>query len=438
MNLALRDEVLNPHLRSMTVMGAVIMVGLAVAMLLLGGTVAALQVFDAPRVAPIRPPQQPAPGSRRLSFDDLIYQGAFRLPAETNGDSFSFGGQTLAYKPATDTLLVGTRSGKVAEVTIPAAAKATRLEGLPTAAYVNGFRDPADGHIRDIGDDGVALDGLLVHDGRLYGTGLIYYDATHSQRLTHFGRSLDLSRPEVSRIYQVGETGKAGFVAGYMSSIPAEWRTALGGTAVTGQCCIPIVGRTSWGPSLFSWNPAELGRRDPVPVTPLLYYTKQHATLGSWEGSNEVYGGTTQMAGVAIIDGTRTVLFAGRNGVGPFCYGEGTSNAGKANERTPDGEKYCYDPTSSDKGQHAYPYRLQFWAYDVLDLAAVRSGKKEPWEVEPYGVWPFELPSIGEPHPRLGRMTYDPQRRRLFISQLFAERSGFDYLPMIHIFKVRE
>jgi len=303
-------------------------VGLGVALPLLGGTVAlaTLQVEGPPRTAvprvePIRPPAELP--SRRLSFADLVYQGAFRVPADDNGDNFSYGGQTLVYNPGANTLLIGSRYGKVAEVTIPSPVKGTRLEELPVATYVHPFRDPADGHIRDISTDDTALDGLLIHDGRLYGTGLIYYDAAHAQRLTHFSRSLDLSRAEVQRIYQVGETGKAGFVAGYMASVPAEWRTVLGGAAVTGQCCIPIIGRTSWGPSLFSWNPADLGRRDPVPATPLLYYTEQHATLGSWEGSNGSYGGTTSIAGVAIIDGTRTVLFAGRNGMGEFCYGFG-------------------------------------------------------------------------------------------------------------------
>lgn len=380
------------------------------------------------------PPRERAPAL--LSFDDLTYEGAFRVPAEHNGDNFSYGGQTLAYDPATRTLLVGSRHGKVAELTIPSPLKATRLEELPVATYVQPFRDPADGHIRDISANDVSLDGLLIHDGRLYGTGLIYYDAAHEQRLSHFSRSLDLSRPEVQRIYQVGETGKAGFVAGYMATVPVEWRSALGGPAVTGQCCIPIIGRTSWGPSLFSWNPADLGRRDPVPVTPLLYYTEQHATLGSWEGSNSRYGGTTQISGVAIIDGTRTVLFAGRNGMGEFCYGSGTDDARKAATRGAAGEQYCFDPTNSDKGQHAYPYRLQFWAYDVADLAAVRSGDKQPWDVVPYAIWPFELPPLGQPQPRLGRLTYDPAGRRLFISELFAERDEFAYRPLIHVYTV--
>jgi hypothetical protein len=220
-----------------------------------------------------------------------------------------------------------------------------------------------------------------------------------------------------------------------MASVPAEWREALGGPALTGQCCMPIISRTSWGPGLFSWNPADLGRRDPVPVTPLLYYTQEHPTLGRWDETHPAFGGTTEVAGVAIVNGTRTVLFAGRTGTGPFCYGIGVSDERKAKERGPAGERYCHDPVNDANAPHAYPYRLQFWAYDINDLAAVRAGKKDPWEVKPYAVWPFDLP-IDERHKRLGSMAYDPVERRIFLSQLLGDPDGFDLRPLIHVFKV--
>ena len=401
------------------------------------GTEATDQVDRAPRAEPIRPPAQPSSGL--LSFEDLVYEGGFRVPDESNGESFSYGGQTLAFNPVSNTLFIGSLHSKVAEVSIPSPVKATAAEQLPIASVVQPFQDPAEGRLRDIAEDGVMLSGLLVHDGRLYGTGVIYYDASNAQRQSHFGRSLDLARAkEVTRIYQVGETGKAGFVAGYMATVPPEWRAALGGPAVTGQCCISIISRTSFGPALAAWNPADLGRQEPVPTAPLLYYPQQHPTLGVWDGANDIFGGTTQVAGVAIIDRTRTVLFAGRNGIGKFCYGEGTGDERKASEPQSGGEKYCYDPTSNDKGQHAFPYRLQFWAYDVNDLAAVRAGKREPWSVRPYAVWPFELPAIGDPHPRLGAMAYDPARRRLFITQMFGDKDGYARRPIVHVFSIRE
>ena len=54
--------------------------------------------------------------------------------------------------------------------------------------------------------------------------------------------------------------------------------------------------------------------------------TADHPTLGPWDGSNPTYGGTTQVGGLALIAGTRTALFIGRNGTGPFCYGNGTND----------------------------------------------------------------------------------------------------------------
>jgi hypothetical protein len=384
------------------------------------------------RVTPITPPK---PLQTPIGREQIVYEGAFRVPANGGGDTYAFGGRPLAFNPDGPALFVGARSGKVAELTIPTPVRSSRVDDLPFAEFRQPFHDPADGRIRDIADAGASLDGLLVHDNRLYGTGLIYYDAAHAQKLTHFARSLKLGIPEVTRIHRVGEAGQAGFVAGYMASVPAEWRTALGGPAVTGQCCIPIVGRTSWGPSLFAWDPALLGIRDSVKVTPLLYYNSQHPTLGSWEGANERYGATTEMAGVAIINGTRTVLFVGRNGIGEFCYGDGTADENAARRRGPKDERYCYDPVNSDKAPHAYPYRFQFWAYDLNDLAAVRSGSKDPWQVVPYAVWPFELP-IDEPSKRLGSVAFDPARRRLYVSQLLADRDGYDLRPLIHVFRI--
>ena len=61
-------------------------------------------------------------------------------------------------------------------------------------------------------------------------------------------------------------------------------------------------------------------------AAPLLYYTLDHATLGAWEGSNPTYGAVTGVGGVAVIAGTRTALYFGRNGMGQHCYGNGTAD----------------------------------------------------------------------------------------------------------------
>ena len=216
--------------------------------------------------------------------------------------------------------------------------------------------------------------------------------------------------------------------------MPSEWRAKLGGPAITGQCCIPIVYRTSSGPAAFAFDPATVGQPT-ASATPLLYYPGDHPTLGSWSGSNPYYGSTTEILGVAVIAGTRTVLYFGRNGLGPYCYGSGTADPSLDGTTAPDGGPYCYDPTNSYKAPHAYPYRYQVWAYDLNDFAAVKAGTKQPWDVVPYGVWPLNLPTP-ESSARLGGVGYDAQRQLLYVSQLRGDPDGYAERPLIHTFRV--
>lgn len=412
-----------------------------VGLVALGAAAVSLQTLGRPAAVSEPPPERVEPISdpttlRRLAFTDLLYEGAFRLPStDVNGDGFSFGGRPVAYNPDNNSLFVGARSGRVAEVSIPQPAKSTEIDSLPVAAYVQPFEDPAEGHMKDVATDGASLAGLLVHDHRLIGTGLIYYDANNTQALSHFSRPLSLTERAVTGMVRVGQAGKTGYVAGYMASVPPEWQTRLGGPAVTGQCCIAIISRSSLGPSAFAFDPAELKSGKTTPAEPLLYYPLDHPTLGAWEASNPTYGGTMEVGGLAIVGGTSTALFVGRNGLGTFCYGNGTGDRGVAETRGTDGEKYCFDPTSSDKAQHAYPYRYQMWAYDLGELAEVRAGHRDPWSVKPYGVWPFELP-FPEANVRISGVTYDATRRRIFIVQSQADRDGYAFRPLIHVFRV--
>lgn len=370
-----------------------------------------------------------------LTVDSLQYVGGFRLPAESvNGDSFSVGGRPMAFNPAGNSLFIGSRAGRVAEVSIPTLVNSADVNALPFASFLQPFADPTEGHLSEVSGEPVAIDGLMIHDNRLYGTAVIYYDANNTQGVSHYSRSLQLNQLSFSGWSRVWESGKAGFVSGLMALVPAEWQARLGGPAVTGQCCIPIVTRTSWGPAAFAFNPADVGQAT-VGATPLLYYTGEHPTLGQWDSSNPTYGATIQIGGMAIIAGTRTALYVGRNGTGPNCYGNGTSIQSLDGTYGPDGAKWCYDPTTGDKGSHAYPYRYQLWAYDLNEFTAVKEGRKQPWEVMPYGVWPFDLPTP-EPSVKLGGVGYDAERQLLYVSQLGADKDGYSYRPIIHALQI--
>ncbi len=367
-----------------------------------------------------------APARPLLRQTDLIYVGAFRLPRESaNQDSFGFGGLPIAFNTARSSLFVGSRRGNIAEVAIPEPAVSTAIGDLPFATYLQGFADPLEGHLQDAAPDRAnpaALDGLLVLGDRMFGTAAVYYDAGNSQRRSHFARSLALNESSYSGLFPVWDSARTGYVSGYLALVPAEWQPLLGGPAITGQCCIPIVSRTSYGPSAFSWNPADLGRTTAVHAVPLLYYPGDHP-LAAWDGTSVIYNGTTEIHGAVIPDGTRTLLFVGRQGTGTFCYGEGGANAA------------CNDPVNDDKGNHAYPYRYQIWAYDLADLADVKTGKRKPWDVRPYDIWVLSLP-FDEPAKHLGGVAYDPARRLLYVSQMLADKDEYAFRPLIHVFRL--
>jgi hypothetical protein len=381
-----------------------------------------------------------AQGPPLLQPHHLTYLGAFRLPTGTYGHvppdagphSFDLApAYGLAFHPP-DGLFLASKENllNVAEVGIPAPGTGP-IAGLPVATVRQGFRDPSDGRFANLGINRIG--GLLVAGDRLLFTSYIFYDAENTQRLSHFSRSLDLQATgTVQGPFGSSTTATAGLLNGYMASVPTAWQAALGGTFLTGNCCLSIIGRTSWGPGVFAVS--AIGAN--YPAQPLVFYTMEHPTLGA--GTPTTSGALFNLAdtihGVVMPEGFRSVLFIGNHGEGAWCYGNGTSDPKLDHVRGPDGEIYCYDPVNGAKGQHAYPYTHFVWAYDVNDLAAVKAGTKQPWQVVPYATWRLSLPyGVNE----LAGVAYDASRQRLYVIEKGLEPVGCcTFLPVVHVLQV--
>jgi hypothetical protein len=365
----------------------------------------------------------------------LVYRGSFRLPLGDEGDStFAYGGTALAFNPARGSLFLVGHDWRqyVAEISVPDIRHRSSVAELATAAVLQPLSDVTEGKMKTLnpGDPNAKkIGGLLPYRGKLYVSAYSYYDGAGTQVLSHFVTGQDLSvKGDVDGPFRVGKE-KAGFVSGYMTLVPAAWQAALGGPALTGQCCLAIVGRTSSGPAVFSVDPADIGVKNPAPATPLVYYPSE-TPLTSWGSTNPYYNGTTEVRGVVFPEGTRSVLFFGRHGLGPFCYGGGTKNEELKGKRMPDGvNNYCYDPQDDSKGTHGFPYAYYVWAYDAMDLAAVKGGHKRPWQVKPYAVWKLDFP-FPAPGVRLNGAAYDGATGRIFLVQTYADGAK----PLIHVY----
>ena len=395
-----------------------------------GGSIASVVSVGGSQGAPTPPPATGTGGL--LLAGNLVHQGVFHVPGGIHAGGqanagFEYGGTALAYNPVKNSLYLAGHDWDqfVGEVSVPA------LGG--TGTLLQTLVDPTEGKLASVNpsDSGSKkLGGMLVLSDSLVITGFSFYDGSGTQALSHFMRPLSLStKGQVVGPYRVGSLG-GGFYAGYMGVIPAEWQAALGGSAITGQCCLSVISRTSYGPAAFAFNPTVTGQT----ASSLLYYTGSNPLepYGAG-GTHPLFNGTTKVRGVVFPKGTSSVLFIGSTGVGAYCYGQGTSDSSLNGKGVPgeSGVQYCYDPTNGSKGEHAYPYQSFVWAYNANDLAAVKAGSMSPWAPRPYATW--QLTDITGGMDMVGGVAYDAGANRIFVSQKFGDGD----LPLIHVYTVK-
>lgn len=353
-----------------------------------------------------------------LRQNDFIYVGAFRLPT-----NFQYGGTAVAYNPANNSLFMVGHSNQQqsAEITIPPLVNSSSLNNLNVASVLQPLTDALEGQRRSVnpGDpNDQRIGGQLVYNGKLYVSVYSYYDAQKTQLGSHFVRPLDLSvRGQLSGPVKVGNR-YPGWVSGYMTPIPAAWQAAFGGPALTGNFGLAIAGQQSWGPAASVFDPEDIANSNPAPAELLVGYPKDQSVLGGdWGTTNGFFNGSTRADGILFAEGTSSVLFFGKHGTGPFCYGSGAK---------------CNDPVDSTDGVHGYPYIYQVWSYDANDLVAVRQGAMQPQEVVPYEIWQLQMPLERDDSHRIGGVAYDKARNLLYFVQRFRDNSG----PVVHAFRL--
>lgn len=376
-------------------------------------------------VLAIVPVRSQTPTGAVLRAGSLTYEGAFRLPPyQAAGQHFDNGNVIVTFR-AGQLVAVNAWTGRMATVTVPTPSLASSVAALPVATFAGGgFIDPLDGRINEVNPtsgNGKLIGGVLPTLGGLLISAYDGYDGGHSQVLSHFLRT---DAGALTGPFKVGSGG--GFVSGYMATIPQEWQASMGGTALTGNCCIPVISRTSLGPAASVFTPGA----GTMAATPVLGYPIDHPTLGSCESTNQLFNCTTEMGGMVWPVGSRTLLFFGRTGSGPNCYGNGTTNQALHGTVGPDGATWCYDPVPAGKGPHAFPYTYRVWAYEAADLLAVKAGTKPMWDVQPTS-WAFDLPLQNDGR-HLGGVAYDPATQRIFLTTSFTDSSA----PLVQVLKV--
>ena len=368
------------------------------------------------------PQEQPLPTAA-----DIEYLGSFLVPtsdgagpASATWYQLNYGGYGLGLGPDGASLYYGchdwhSRLGRITNPTPSLVAPfpmAKIVEPCTTVPNLNAI-DPDASGTRRIG-------GTLRWNGRLILSAFHTYDGNGNATGSHFsGDSIAGLRGPV----RVSGSGiLPGKIGGGHTVVPQEWRPILGGPVLAGQCCISIITRSSFGPSVSVFDPDNIGAASITPATLLVHYTTA-------DGFKPVLWSALRYGGLAWPSGYRGVIALTLSGTSAnSCYGTGTSDQSLHMQPTPDGkDRYCYDPTSGAKGYHAYPSKIVGYVYDAVQFAEVVKGTRSPLNLQP--VSEIDLPpQIGSTE--LTSAVYDDTTRRLYVV-------GARTPPRVHVMRVK-
>ena len=371
---------------------------------------------------------------------DFAYLGAFALPLGSYGDSrFGYSGEAITpfNDPSTGqhTLFIGGHAwdpGTVAQIEIPSTfVQSADWSALPQAHVLQNFYDIADGRWASLGTtDYVSVYGMLPYNDRLIVGAASWYDASCSQTASHGVSGFDLSlNDDFQGFVTIDAAADPRSIGGYMTTIPGQWQGLLGGPALAGNAAMSIIGCISSGPAATVFDPDQLGARNPIPGTTIVYYPLSHYLVSGGVTTQNTFTFGSTVKGIAFPAGTRSLLFIGRHTMADrYCYGPGTDDPDLHLEET-EGGTWCYDPCNHSKGGHGYPYYHYVWAYDANDLVKVKEGEMEPWEAQPYDAWRLDdMNSSG--CATIRGAGYDPDTQRLFITQAYGEE------PRVEVYRI--
>lgn len=373
-----------------------------------------------------------------LKISNFQYEGAFRLPASTFGSSnLNYSQGPIEFNADRNSLfIVGhTHNQEIAEFQIPPLVSSTSLSALnmadaPLQSFSPLLERVAGGNLQQL--DRIGGIEYVKHSG---GSELIvnayeYYDApadnTDAFLVVRNGNNIVESQIDGFFRYQ----GEAGHTSGWISPIPAPWQAVLDGTHITGNSSgIPIIGRTSVGPSAFAFNALDIvGKRtapSPVSTSTLLDFSLTNplnADLSNDSRSNKVWTHLSRAVYGFIIPGTRTYATFGYSGghESGVCY-KCTQNNGNT----------CGGYCAPDAGDYYHYY----WLWDLNDLGAVKNGQISPHEPRPYEHGEFPTPFKTS---ELGGGTFDPASGLLYLSvqRADSEQGEFSNPPIIVAYRL--
>jgi hypothetical protein len=227
----------------------------------------------------------------------------------------------------------------------------------------------------------------------------------------------------------IATTGESA-AAGWVSPIPKDLQSMLGGTHICGwtaSTARALIYNTSEGPAAYAFNPvaAMASNATSMPTTQLMKFSLDSGMvtreqLYNNDHTNKLWTFISEGSFGMIMPGTRTYMVLG---------GSGGHESGLA---------YGEPPYGGYKGYYAldqndyYPY---YWLFDINDFDKVRKGQMQASAIKPYAVGKFNVPFARGWNPISGG-SYDETTGTLYLSVYRADTQSGGNPPVIVTYKV--
>jgi hypothetical protein len=392
-----------------------------------------------------------SPPERLLQPEHLKYVGAFRLPEDSGGSSWQWGGDALTYHLGGDPKgpddghpgsLFGVGHDHqqfVSEISIPkpAASAAKRAEDLPAAATLQPFRDVRGGRFAEYEMYRCGLEYLPPAKGQGPGALFVCW-GQHMQEgdlnPTHTRIGLDLAAAKPAGPWRIGEF-QSYVLSDYQVAIPDAWASAHtpGMRLATGR--YRDGGQGSQGPVLIAYAAPE---GDPTPpagaqlkARPLLLYSP--VTEENGHVLKDYHHADEWSACEWLTAGPRAaVIFVGTKGLGKCWYGFANGVVWPDEPPFPP----IPAPPNDSRGWWSTQFEGQILFYDPADLAAVAAGKMEPWQPQPYATIRIDslLYNVKGPQQKyhVRAAAFDRDRGFLYVMEPWADGDK----PIVHVWRV--
>jgi len=402
-----------------------------------------IQMSDSPPIS-----EKLTTGGALIQPADLLYLGAFRLPADAPDEiGWGWSGNTLAYYPDGDPSgsgdgfpgsLFGTGHNWntfVSEVSIPAPVASRSISDLPIAETLQPFNDIRAGLFPPFEIPRVGLAYLPPQGSQTSGKLYFVWSDHAPGEYTDVGGSLGwsetaLNNPQTAGIWGIGNNPK--FVTSdYLFTIPKAWSDAYLSGAYLAAGRYVDGGQAAMGPSLFAIAPWQMGNPPQagatIPAFTLLRYDsvliENPHSLINYSHTDEWSGGAWLTAGEKSA-----VIFVGTKGIGETWYG--------CQDGTVWPEEPPYPPECPERGWWTTTLEGQMLFYNPDDFAAVATGEMESWVPQPYAILPlddilFHVTSTQQKY-HLGATTFDRQNGLLYVVEPLADEDR----SVVHVWNI--